>query len=95
MLKKIIVISVTSMLIPLTFILGSAFSVSGLTSWPSWAYFLWPSMIMLLPFGGLGSDLGLDFYIVSLLSVLVNAGIWCLVLIPLGTLAMKTLTPKR
>lgn len=94
MLKQIIIISGASMLIPLAFILGSAFSVPGLTSWPDWAYFVWPSMIMLLPFGGQGSDLGVEFYVVSFLSVLVNAGIWCLLLMPLGALAKKMLAKR-
>ena len=95
MLKRIIGVSLASTVIPLTFILGSAFSVRGLTSWPEWAYFVWPSMIMLLPFGGLGNDLGFDFYVVSFLSLLVNAVIWCLVLLPLWALATKAATFRQ
>ncbi len=91
MLKQIALISLLSVFLPLLYLTGWVASIPGLNSFPGWLYFAWPSAIMLMGFGGEPSPLGFEFVVVSFLSLLVNAGIWCMVLVPIWRLIGKWL----
>lgn len=81
MLKQIMVISIASSILPVLFLVGSIIPISGLRNWPSWLIYVWPSQIMLMPFGGQSSPPMLVFIPFAIASIIVNAGFWCLVLI--------------
>ena len=82
LLRQVVIVSAASAILPVIYLLGWAIPISQFENWPSWLIYFWPMELMLLPFGGTANPLGFPFLVVSILSLIFNATIWCLVLIP-------------
>ncbi len=95
MLRQISFVAFISAVIPIAYILGWAMSIEALAKWPTWLIYVWPSEIMLLPWGGQAQPGGAVFFLIAALSVVVNAVLWCLVLVPVWRALMRTISSNR
>jgi hypothetical protein len=79
-LRRIIAVASVSTIIPLVYFVGGQLEIDGLYAWPNWLFWVWPSSFMFIACHGCTFWEALPIFGIS---VLVNAGIWCMVLLPL------------